>query len=218
MKLYFVRHGKTEWNLESRYQGAGGDSELLTDSYQEMKMVGNYLKDIPFAHVYSSPIKRARVTAAVINDELRHPVSLSLDNRLEEFRLGKFEGMKFTDAEAQYPDTFNDFRNHPDQYDPTPIGGESFPDLIKRMQSKISEITANFNGDDEILIVSHGAALNALINSLLRIPLQDLRKRGGLANTSTTILETNDHGQSFKLLDWNDTSYLEHPVRDSDLV
>ncbi|NYA65102.1 histidine phosphatase family protein, partial [Lactobacillus salivarius] len=24
-RLFFVRHGKTEWNLEGRYQGAHGD-------------------------------------------------------------------------------------------------------------------------------------------------------------------------------------------------
>ena len=29
MKLYFVRHGKTEWNLEGRLQGAKGDSPFL---------------------------------------------------------------------------------------------------------------------------------------------------------------------------------------------
>ena len=29
MKLYFVRHGKTQWNLEGRFQGANGDSPLL---------------------------------------------------------------------------------------------------------------------------------------------------------------------------------------------
>ena len=28
MKLYFVRHGRTVWNLEDRFQGAGGDSPL----------------------------------------------------------------------------------------------------------------------------------------------------------------------------------------------
>ena len=34
-RLYFVRHGKTEWNLEGRYQGAHGDSPLLAQSYLE---------------------------------------------------------------------------------------------------------------------------------------------------------------------------------------
>lgn len=35
MKLYFVRHGKTEWNLEGRFQGANGDSPLLESSIKE---------------------------------------------------------------------------------------------------------------------------------------------------------------------------------------
>ena len=26
MKLYFVRHGRTVWNQEGRFQGASGDS------------------------------------------------------------------------------------------------------------------------------------------------------------------------------------------------
>ena len=32
MKLYFVRHGRTLWNLEGRFQGASGDSPLLSES------------------------------------------------------------------------------------------------------------------------------------------------------------------------------------------
>lgn len=32
MKLYFVRHGRTLWNLEGRFQGASGDSPLLPES------------------------------------------------------------------------------------------------------------------------------------------------------------------------------------------
>ena len=55
-KLYFIRHGKTEWNAEGRFQGAGGDSPLLPESYDQIKMLGNHLKDIEFAHAFSSPI------------------------------------------------------------------------------------------------------------------------------------------------------------------
>ncbi|MGL5342822.1 MAG: histidine phosphatase family protein, partial [Lactococcus garvieae] len=33
MKIYFVRHGKTQWNLEKRLQGQKGDSPLLPESY-----------------------------------------------------------------------------------------------------------------------------------------------------------------------------------------
>lgn len=37
MQLYFVRHGKTKWNLEGRYQGGSGNSPLLPESYEDIK-------------------------------------------------------------------------------------------------------------------------------------------------------------------------------------
>ena len=30
MQLYFTRHGRTEWNLEGRFQGREGDSPPFT--------------------------------------------------------------------------------------------------------------------------------------------------------------------------------------------
>lgn len=45
------------------------------------------------------------------------------------------------------------------------------------------------------------------MGGLLDIPLANLRDRGGLGNTSTSVLETND-GVKFKELIRNDTSYL----------
>ena len=50
-KLFFVRHGKTQWNLEGRYQGANGDSPLLPESLHEIDLLAAYLKKIQFAHL-----------------------------------------------------------------------------------------------------------------------------------------------------------------------
>ena len=47
MKLYFVRHGRTVWNQEGRFQGASGDSPLLPESIDILKKLGQYLKEIP---------------------------------------------------------------------------------------------------------------------------------------------------------------------------
>ena len=54
MKLYFVRHGKTEWNLEGRLQGAKGDSPLLKESVEQVRELGHYLSDTHFDLVFSS--------------------------------------------------------------------------------------------------------------------------------------------------------------------
>ena len=222
-KLYFIRHGKTQWNLEGRYQGARGDSPLLKDSYLEIDALAHYLSPITFQHMYVSPVRRARVTGNTLQhdmDELQgYPIPLTIASRLREFNLGKMEGMKFTDVQKRYPQEFDDFRNHPDHYDPSTIQGESFPQLIQRMTPTIKRITDIYrNPTDNILIVSHGAALNALVNTLLGTDLHDLRKRGGLSNTSTTILETNDVGRTFSLIKWNDTSYIKRQPDATDMI
>ncbi len=219
-KLLFIRHGKTEWNLEGRYQGSQGDSPLLPASYQEIHQLASALQDLKFSHIYVSPLKRARDTAMTLKHDLTQPdLPVTILSRLREFNLGKMEGMAFTDVQAQYPTEFEAFRNHPDQYDPTMIQGESFQQLLKRMQPAIRQIVAaNPKREDNVLIVSHGAALNALVNTLLGASLATLRDRGGLSNTSTTILETRDRGKSYKLLDWNDTSYLSRRPDPTDTI
>ena len=55
-RLFFVRHGKTEWNLEGRYQGAHGDSPLLPQSLEEIKQLSEYLKTYRFARIFSNGI------------------------------------------------------------------------------------------------------------------------------------------------------------------
>ena len=218
MKFYFVRHGKTRWNLESRYQGAGGDSPLLPESYKEMDELARYYYRTRFAHIYASPIKRARVTALRISKNLKFQPPVSLWSRFKEFNLGKMEGMKFKDAKQKFPKEFDAFRNHPDQYHPKRIQGESFPDVIHRMTPAVKLIAQNYPNSANVMIVSHGAALNALINSLLGSSLADLRKRGGLANTSTTILSTQNRGRTFQLVKWNNTAYISKKLDPTDVI
>ena len=205
-KVYLIRHGKTQWNLESRYQGANGDSPLLKDSYREIELLASSLQRIPFEHAYTSPLKRARVTAQALLNHLNPEIPLTIDSRLKEFNLGKMEGMHFEDVAAKWPEVLKNFRHHPDKYDESLVEGESFLEVIARFRAAIEEYCRQYpNGN--ILVISHGAALNTAINALIGTPLAHLKDRGGLSNTSTTILITND-GRHFELEKWNDTSYL----------
>ena len=205
-KVYLIRHGKTQWNLESRYQGANGDSPLLTDSYRAIELFASSLQRIPFEHAYASPLKRARITAQALLNHLNPEIPLTIDSRLKEFNLGKMEGMHFEDVAAKWPEVLKNFRHHPDKYDESLVEGESFLEVIARFRAAIEEYCRQYpNGN--ILVISHGAALNAAINALIGTPLAHLKDRGGLSNTSTTVLTTND-GRHFELEKWNDTSYL----------
>lgn len=205
--FYFIRHGKTEWNKASRYQGAHGDSPLLPQSYREIELLAKHWADVDFVHVFASPLPRALTTARCLIKQLPHDVPLTIDSRLREFNLGKMEGKHFDEVKARWPQVVDSFHFHPDKFDNRLINSESFSEVIDRFRSAIEEYAAAYPGKQNVLVVSHGAALNAGINGLLNVPLAHLKDRGGLSNTSTTILATDD-GKHFRLKKWNETDYL----------
>ncbi|RVU70289.1 MULTISPECIES: histidine phosphatase family protein [Lactobacillus] len=217
MQIYFVRHGKTEWNLASRFQGGHGDSPLLPQSLEDIKKLGHHLKGTKFRAIFASPLQRAFNTAQGIDDAMNSNLPVVIDERLREFNLGDMEGMKFDDAAKKYPKQIDNFWNHPEQYDPTELHGENYEHVIVRGKNFAQEMAQRFpEADDKVLAVSHGAALSAIMGGLLGSPLKDVRKRGGLSNTSLTILETDDGGQTFKPVVWNETDYLGRKLSKTD--
>ena len=205
-RIFFIRHGKTQWNLAAKYQGAHGDSPLLPESYHEIRLLAHSLASVNIAHVFSSPLPRAKTTAQKLIEALDRPIPLTIDSRLAEFNLGLMEGMKFSAVADRWPEVLDNFRHHPDKYYPKVVKSESFESVINRVGAAVYDYVQQFpNGN--IIVVSHGAALNAAINGLLKVPMNHLKDRGGLSNTSTTILQTTD-GKDYQLEKWNDTSYL----------
>ena len=81
MKLYFIRHGKTEWNLEGRFQGAGGDSPLLPTAIEELHILGKHLAKTRFDKIFSSDLSRAVRTAQIINSENHFPQEIILKEK-----------------------------------------------------------------------------------------------------------------------------------------
>ena len=206
MKLYFVRHGRTLWNLEGRFQGASGDSPLLPESIDILKQLGQHLKEIPFDTIYSSDLPRAVKSAEIIQSQLQSPCPLKSIPELREWQLGKLEGLKIATLNAIYPQQIKAFRSNLAQFDTRMFEAESLYSTTQRtiqFIKSLKEIPA-----ERILIVGHGANLTASLRTLLGYKEAHLRKDGGLANASLTVLETDDF-ETFTLERWNDTSYQE---------
>ena len=206
MKLYFVRHGRTLWNLEGRFQGASGDSPLLPESIYILKQLGQYLKEIPFDKIYSSDLPRAIKSAEIIQSQLQAPCTLKSIPDLREWQLGKLEGLKIATLNAIYPRQIKAFRSNLAQFDTKMFEAESLYSTTQRTIQFIKSLKGS--QAENILIVGHGANLTASLRTLLGYKEAHLRKDGGLANASLTILETEDF-ETFILERWNDTSYQE---------
>lgn len=216
MELYFVRHGKTEWNLEGKYQGGHGDSPLLPESLHDISLLAKRLQDTEIDHMYSSPLPRAKTTAETLIKDLNRQIPFTVVRDLREFDLGIMEGRKFSELENEMPEVIYAFRHDPANYDNDLIRGESFKRVAERTTKAVKQIVKDNHGQGSVVIVSHGAALVTLIQSLLGTKIADIRKNGGLSNTSLTHLRYNDG--EFSLVKWNETSYLDKKLDSSDTI
>jgi phosphoglycerate mutase len=206
MKLYFVRHGRTEWNEKGRIQGANGDSPLLESSIQQLEALGQHLSQTYFDAAYSSDLPRAVHTAQILLKQNQHPITLQEAPALREWRLGRLEGRKIKELKALYPEEMRAFRHNLSQFHHNLFDAESLSDTTKRTCYFVKSLKGKEL--DTVLIVGHGANLTASIRTLLGYKPEELRKNGGLDNASVTILTTDDF-EHYHLETWNDTSYLE---------
>ena len=102
--IYIVRHGKTDWNKEGRYQGHI-DIELNSTGEEQAQKLYEKLKDIKFDKVFSSPLKRAYKTAQIITNQ-----KITKDMRLIERYNGELEGKLKTEIDIEID--FNDLNEH----------------------------------------------------------------------------------------------------------
>ncbi|MEJ2360253.1 MAG: histidine phosphatase family protein [Gammaproteobacteria bacterium] len=97
-RLYLVRHGATEWSETHRHTGLT-DVALNADGEQQARELGEYLKSLEFAGVFTSPLQRARRTCELAG----FGASAESDRDLLEWDYGDYEGQTTSALRQQHP-------------------------------------------------------------------------------------------------------------------
>ncbi|MHC0039495.1 histidine phosphatase family protein [Pseudoneobacillus sp. C159] len=145
--ICLIRHGETEWNALRKLQGRT-DIPLNSKGIQQAQECRDYLIDSEFDVLISSPLKRARQTADIINEVLNLPI-LEMDEFQERF-YGDAEGMTKEERIAAFPD-----KNYSNQ--------ESLESLNNRVNAGIDNIYQHYP-DKKILLVAHGGVINSILS------------------------------------------------------
>ena len=112
LRLLLVRHGETEWNRVSRFQG-GIDVPLNDNGRQQAQMASEFLKDIQIDFAISSPMLRPKETAEIILKS--HPsVNLELQEALKEINHGLWEGKLESEIKQEYADLLHQWQTAPE--------------------------------------------------------------------------------------------------------
>jgi probable phosphoglycerate mutase len=154
--IYLVRHGRTAFNAEGRYQGHC-DSPLLPHGLAQARRYGELLArliDDPAAWtLVSSPLGRAVATAEIIADALGLPADFPRDPRLMEIGMGRWERLTDFEIDQEFPGA-RDGASRYDFFFRAP-GGEGYDGVAARMRDWLDEAAAE---PRPRIVVSHGVA------------------------------------------------------------
>ena len=199
-RILLLRHGQTELSVGRRYSGHG-DPELTALGHRQAAGAAIRLGAIPdVAAVLSSPLRRARQTAAAVAETTGAP--LVVRDRLIETDFGSWEGLTFGEARDRDPDLHAAWLGSEDV---APPGGESFAAVGARIAAERDEIVAAYPGRT-IVLVSHVTPIKTMLRHALAGGPEILyRLHLDLASTNVADFYP-DGGSSVRLV--NDTSYL----------
>lgn len=174
-KIYFIRHGETDWNVAGRLQGQK-DISLNSKGRHQAEQVGLKLAklvenpaSLPF---FVSPMKRTMETADIMLRSLGiDPAICQPEPRLKEITFGKWEGMTWKEIRAADP-VWNRQREI-DKWGTVSPDGESYAMTAERIRPVFENLT------NDIAVVSHGGvarATLAVMNCLAKeeAPLVDI--------------------------------------------
>ena len=161
MELICVRHGRTSWNANRRFQGQT-DIPLDDEGLAQAQALAAHLRGERFDRALASDLIRARTTAEAICAE--RDVALECTPELREMHFGLWEGLTWLEIVARWPELDAKNEKAPMYY--TAEGGESWAALCARVDAFLRATTARAADDARVLIVSHAGVMHGIVRSL----------------------------------------------------
>jgi broad specificity phosphatase PhoE len=172
VRLFLVRHGEVDANLELRYLGRRDDPLNATGRAQADRLAVA-LAELALDGILASPLQRTAETARVIAAACS--LDVVTDERLIELDFGRWEGL--TRAEVlerghATPARLADWENDPGC--PVP-GGESLTHVRDRVVDLADELLAARPGTT-LAVVTHMGPIKALLCAALAVPFPTTRR------------------------------------------
>lgn len=159
MKIYYVRHGQTDWNLAKKMQGGQTEKPLNETGIEQAKETGKELENVKYDIIICSPMHRAEQTAEIINQDRNVPIIV--DERIRERKLGELEGHDITEEMENTIWDYDLNYNIPE--------GESLHDFEKRILDFFEDIKQKYAGKT-VLVVAHGGIAKVIKSHLYGMP------------------------------------------------
>ena len=163
-----VRHGETDWNRENRFQGHA-DTPLNDAGRAQARSLAQELAHERFGAVYSSPLRRAHETAAIL------VASLDLDvepaDAFMEVDVGSWSGLTRVEVAERFPAGYARWLEYGHGWD----DGETYDELGARVVAGLQRMAAA-HPDSTVLAVTHGGPIRSALAAADGVPFDVARR------------------------------------------
>ena len=166
--LLLARHGETDWNAERRWQGHS-DRPLNQRGRAQARALAERLDATRLEAVYSSDLRRARDTAAVVAE--RQGVEHRTLPELREVDVGTWAGLTKAEVERRHPEGFARWQQGYAAWE----DGETYEQMSDRVIGAVLRV-ADEHPAAPVLVVSHGGCIRAIHAAALGLDVHTYRR------------------------------------------
>lgn len=165
-KIILVRHARTTYNEQGRYQGSSDDSVLTVKGHQDALTTGLALKRYNFHAIYTSPLTRVQQTTEAIVATLDANNNLPpvfIDSLLTEICMSDWQGLFYQEVQENFTENYHCWQHTPHLFS---FKNNFYPvlELFDRAKKFWDRILTKHRGET-ILVVAHGGTNRALIST-----------------------------------------------------
>ena len=169
MNIYLVRHGETDWNIQSRIQG-GIAVGLNERGIEQAREVTRHFPENFRCDLLVSPLRRARETAEILADQIDPRIFEELDF-LRELDQGYWNGLQVHKVKNNlHPERYKSWLEEP--IENKPPGGESLAEVKNRLVEGLRGVDEKYEGP--LIIVAHKVVNSIIAHLAGEWPLEDV--------------------------------------------
>ena len=186
MNIFLVRHGDDD----EQYRGGWSSLPLTQLGIEKVKKLADFFsneqEDIKIDRIISSDLKRAKMTADIINEKLN--VKIKYDERLRENNNGILAGMLNEEAIKKFPNMYFSIL----EYDERFPEGESPKEFYERIKEAFFSIVNENNDVENLMLVTHAGVINIIYHIISNIEWSNKQKKLKIHKTSITKIVINN--------------------------
>lgn len=193
MRLYFIRHAENQANVDRILSHRIVDFSLTAKGIWQTECLAQWLSYRRIVGIYSSPLKRAAQTAAILADRLGLSDPTILED-LRELNVGMLDGKRGAEAWELHDSIVR--RWIAGEADARFEGGESHVELLQRLDRAIQLILSEARPVDDlqsVAVVTHGGIMECGLPWLCE-DISVAQAQHGLLNTATVIVDSTQTG------------------------